>query len=279
MEREAYAAARTVAPRVRTYFEHRRAEAIARGQQQLATLPDEQTIEALIDTAFWASLRREEGYTPKISLAFVSPEEAMHPLSFERPLPLTPAALTRVAPAVERPGIHLGVWHGQSELLVWGTTRTIPSLCLVLEVAAPGLLVIKHHGGGEVGKFANVAVLQGDQIKVVDENASHVPDCPALVTSLLGFDSLSSWAHSVSVLAQLAVSMRAHGHGGCVLVVPAGSDVWRESIVDPMSYAASPPFSSSSIPTRTRTAASSWSGCGRRRCARRRRSSRRSSAP
>ena len=35
----------------------------------------------------------------------------------------------------------------------------------------------------------NVAVLKGDQIKWVDEHAADVPDCPELMTSLLGFDS------------------------------------------------------------------------------------------
>jgi len=31
----------------------------------------------------------------------------------------------------------------------------------VLEAAAPGLLVIKHHSGEESRKFINVAVLEG----------------------------------------------------------------------------------------------------------------------
>jgi hypothetical protein len=128
-------------------------------------------------------------------------------------------------------------------LYVWGTTRTIPKSCFVLEVAAPGLLVVKHHSGEEAGKFVNVAVLEGDQIKVVDEQASSTPECPALLTSLLGFDSPTSWAHSVNVLVRLAVSMRGHGRGGCLLVVPAGSECWRESIVPPLAYAVSPPFS------------------------------------
>src|SRR5580658_140205 len=242
MKREAYTAARTVAPKVYSYFAIRRAEAEALGQQNLASLPEVETIEAIIDAAFWASLRREENYIPKISLAFLSPQQAAHPLTFERLLPLTPAALTRIAPAVERPGVHLGVWHEGSELNVWGTTRTIPKLCFVLEVAAPGLLVVKHHSGEEAGKFVNVAVLEGDMIKLVDQRASTQPDCPALLTSLLGFESPASWAHSVNVLVQLAVSMRAHGHGGCLLVVPAGSEMWRESIVQPIPYAVSPSF-------------------------------------
>ena len=92
-------------------------------------------------------------------------------------------------------------------------------------------------------KYANVAVLEGEQIKIVDEQASSLPDCPSLLTSLLGFDSPASWGDSVNVLVQLSVSMRAHGRGGLLLVVPAGTDTWRESIVTPIPYALSPPFS------------------------------------
>jgi hypothetical protein len=243
MKREAYAAARTISPTVHAYFTRRLAHARAEGQRHLASLPPADAIEAMIDAAFWASLRREEGYMPRISLAFLSVSEAKHPLVFERPLPLSPAALTRVAPAVERPGVHLGVCCDGDDLQVWGTTRTIPRYCFVLEVAAPGLLVVKHHSGDEAGKYVNVAVLQGDEIKVVDEHAPSRPDCPALLTSLLGFESPTAWAHSVNVLVQLAVSMRAHGRGGCLLVVRADTESWRESIVSPLAYAVSPPFS------------------------------------
>jgi hypothetical protein len=238
----AYPAAHSVAPKVHAHFTRHTAEARARGVQRLATVPDAETIEAMIDAAFWASLRREEIYVPKISLAFLSPHETAYPLMFERPLPLEPAALVRLAPAVERAGIHLGVWRDDGNLSVWGTTRAIPPLCTVIEVAAPGLLVIKHHRGEEAGKYVNVAVLEGDQIKVVDEQASSLPDCPSLLTSLLGFDSPASWVDSVNLTVQLAVSMRTHGRGGSLLVVPAGSDAWLESMVRPMPYAVVPPF-------------------------------------
>jgi hypothetical protein len=147
-----------------------------------------------------------------------------------------------VAPAVERAGIHLGVWPRDGQLAVWGTTRTIPAYCFVLEVSSPGLLVIKHHRGDVSGKFVNVAVLEGDRLKIVDERASSLPDCPPLLTSMLGFEEPASWAHSVNVLVQLAVSMRAHGRGGALLVVPAGNETWRESIVRPISYGVAPKF-------------------------------------
>jgi hypothetical protein len=248
MEREAaYPAARIVSPKVHAYFTRQRAETGASGQGRVATLPDAGAIQAIVDAAFWASLRREEGFIPKISLAFVSPEETKSALLFERPLPLDPGVLTKIAPAVERPGIHLGVTHSADRLVVWGTTRAIPSLCLVVEVAAPGLIVIKHHSSETAGKFVNVAVLEGDQVKIIDERAAAIPDCPALLTALLGSESPAAWVssvrHSVNVLVQLAVSMRAHGRGGSLLVVPALGEAWRESIVSPIPYAVSPPFS------------------------------------
>ena len=116
---------------------------------------------------------------PRISLAFVAPDQAVQPLRFGHPLPLDAAALTRVAPAVAPAGIHLGVWRDANGLSVWGTVRALPRLCFVLEVAAPGLLVVKHQRGGVLGKFVNVAVVEGDQIKVIDERASHVAGLPA----------------------------------------------------------------------------------------------------
>lgn len=186
-----YQAARAVAGTVETHFAHYLAQARARGEQELAPEPSARTIERIIDATFWASLRREEGNDPKTSLAFLSPEQADRPIIFERRLPLTPPILTKLAPAVERPGIHLGVWCEQNELYVWGATRSVPSLCFVLEVVEPGLLVIKHRRDDGFGKFANVAVLKGDQVKVIDENGTSLPDCPALLTSLLNFTSPS----------------------------------------------------------------------------------------
>ena len=240
MIQDSYPAARLVAPKVHAYFV--RHQAAASPTPTLAPVPDEGVIRELIDAAFWASLRREEGYEPKISLAYLPPDQDPQALVFERPLPLRPTTLAKLAPVVERAGIHLGVWHVDGELCVWGTTQTVPVLCFVLEVIEAGLLVVKHHRGVQAGKYVNVAVLEGDQVKLVDESASTLPDCPDLLTSLLGFNTARSWVGSVNVLVQLAVSMRAHGRGGSLLIVPGDNDEWRESIVHPMTYAVAPPF-------------------------------------
>ena len=228
---------------VSSHFARHIAAANARDQTTLAHVTDPDVVEAIIDAAFWASLRREEGQTPRISLAFLPPERARHPLIFEQQLSLGPASLAKVAPAVERPGIHLGVWRSGDGFHVWGTLRDVPAFCLVVEVVASGLLVVKHRSE-PFGKFVNVAVLEGDQIKIVDERGGTVvADCPEVLNSLLGSIERPVATGVSAILVQLAASMRQHGRGGALLVVPAETESWRESMVTPLTYGLHPPFS------------------------------------
>jgi hypothetical protein len=239
MNTPTYPAARLVADAVHGHFA-RHIAAARTGGSDVAS-PSPLAIAAIIDAAFWASLRREEGHAPRISMALLAPEAAKHAVHFAGQLPLLPAVLSKVAPAVERPGIHLGVWHTGDEFHVWGTTREVPAFCLVVEVVTSGLIVVKHRSE-PFGKFVNVAVLEGDQIKIVDERAATVvPDCPAMVESLVGAMDRNG-SGLTTVLVQLAASMRQHGRGGALLIVPSHTGEWRESIVTPLTYGVEPPF-------------------------------------
>jgi len=240
-----YHAAVTAAPVIAEHFARHVAAARTNGEEHIAPQPEAAEIAAIVDATFWASFRPEEGRFPKISLAYLSPEHAGQPLIFERSLPLTASMLMKLAPAVERPGIHLGVWRFDNELRVWGATRTIPSFCFVIEDIEPGLLVVKHRRLDGFGKYANVAVIIGERVKIIDEQGTSLPDCPSLLRALLAFTAAATNApqHSLNVLVQLAASMRAHGHGGILLVVPTGSDGWRDSIAGPILYSVTPSFS------------------------------------
>ena len=197
----AYPAARAAAPQIRDHFARHLSTLSPQQSGRSAAAPDTAAIEAIIEAAFWASLRREEGYVPRISLAFVAPEMVTSPLKFERRLPLAAQPLTRLAPAVERPGIHLGVWRDGEQFFVWGATRDLPAFCLVLEVIAPGLLVVKH-SRDESEKFVNVAVLQGDEIKIIDEQScepaglSGPPDVAARVRYAALLQRIRERAHT-----------------------------------------------------------------------------------
>ncbi|SHK10472.1 putative sensor domain DACNV-containing protein [Hymenobacter psychrotolerans] len=235
-----YLAARMVAPIIEAHFAQHRARASQHDIPHLAPPPEGPLVEAIIDVAFWASLRREEGRPPRISLALLQPDHTARPLLFGHRR-LTPQNLIKLAPAVEQPGTHLGVWHDAEGLYVWGAATSVPPLCFVLEVVEPGLLVAKHRRADGFGKFINVAILRGDQIQVVEEESAGVADHPALRESLPGF-TLPTGDSSDNVLVELAGAMRSHGRGGLVLVVPPGSERWRASIVQPMNYPVLPPY-------------------------------------
>lgn len=235
-----YPAARLVAERIQS-----RMSAFATKFQEpgYAPKPNASVIEDVISAAFWASLRHEEGRAPSISLAFVSPEQVVRPLIFDTRLPLEPEVLVRLAPAVERPGIHLGVWAYDGHLNLWGTTRTVPTWCFVLEVIAPGLLVVKFRRADPSTKFANVAVLEGASVKFIEPQAAIVTEMPGALQSLFAFYSSAGREESDNVLVRLAISMRAHQRGGTLLVVPHDSEEWRQSLLKPISYSVTPPFS------------------------------------
>jgi hypothetical protein len=236
-----YAAA-TAAAEVAAAFYARHTTSADRGGAGARDIPDAAAIAAIVDAAFWASLRQEEGRFPRISLAYLSPDRAGRPAMFARSLALATEPLTRLAPAVERPGVHLGVWPEEGELRVWGATRTLPDLCLVLEVVEPGLLVLKYSRGDEYGKFGNIAVLRGDRVRVIDDRCASLTNGPPLLVALLDLEAQDSWADDANGFVQIAVSMRRHARGGSLLIVPDRSARWRESIIQPISYEIAPPF-------------------------------------
>jgi Probable sensor domain DACNV len=236
-----YPAARSFAARLEEHFA-RHAAAAPSGAPTGTPVPDAAAIEALVDAAFWASLQREEGYPPEISLALLSPAQVPRPLMLAAPLPLGPRGLARLAPAVRRPGIHLGVWRERGGFVVWGTTQVIPTFCFVLEVVGPGLLVVKHRIHEDSGKFRNVAVFAGEEVKILSRQVADASDHPSILRSLLAPESKESNDARPDLLLRLAVSMRAHKRGGTLLVVPSGREAWRESLVRPIAYAVAPPF-------------------------------------
>lgn len=233
-----YPAARIVARRL----EARIAAGPPALQSSATPKPGGETIEEIITKAFWASLRREEGHAPKISIAFLPPEQCMRPLIFNPHVRLEAELLARLAPAVERPGIHIGVWPYNDELCVWGVTRTVPTWCFVLEVVGPGLLVVKYRRDDASSKFANIAVLEGADVKFIQQQSAMISEAPSILESLLSFYSSAGRNESDNLLVKVAIAMRAHGRGGSLLVVPQNTDVWMDSIVQPMAYSVIPPF-------------------------------------
>ena len=113
---------------------------------------------------------------------------------------------------------------------------------MVLEVVEPGLLVVKHRIHEDSAKFRNVAVFEGEHVKLIRRGSAGLA-APPLLRYLLGLETASTPDDTDDVLLRLAVSMRAHKRGGTLLVVAAESQAWRESLIPPIAYAVDPPFS------------------------------------
>ena len=121
--------AKSAAWRVHEYFARHWHRIRATSRTTPASAAPSEVIEAVIDAAFRVSLRREEGYIPRLSLAILAPEDAVQPLVFEEALPLTPGSLARLSPAVARSRLQVAVWHFGAELRAWGAVRSIPLAC------------------------------------------------------------------------------------------------------------------------------------------------------
>jgi hypothetical protein len=127
-----------------------------------ASLPGVLEIAKLVDAAFWAS-RGMKKHVSKVSLV-PRASSGGEPMIFERSIRLLERRRSKRRRRSSAPAFILASGRMGDALRVWGTTGIIPAICFVIEVMAPGLLVIKHHRGEESGKFVNVAVLEGDQI-------------------------------------------------------------------------------------------------------------------
>jgi hypothetical protein len=77
-----YKAALIVAETVETIFSNHLTRATSLGETNLASVPNASAIESFIDVGFWTSLRHEEGRSPRISLAYLKPEQAGTPLLY-----------------------------------------------------------------------------------------------------------------------------------------------------------------------------------------------------
>ena len=203
-----YPAAKRVSAKMEKYFAFHAGQSLNPKSAAAVAVPERKTIEAMIDKAFWASLQREEGYATKISMAYISPAEACQPIMFEEPLPLDSQTLVKISPAVGGPGVYLGIWRdAQNRLSIWGLTRLVPQNCFVLEISEPGLLVIKHRTKAGQGKFANVLILSGEQIKEIDEHGTSLADCPDILASMLRFVSSAVYDDSAGVTAAFNMNL------------------------------------------------------------------------
>ena len=105
---------------------------------------------------------------------FCRPDAAKTRGDVRAPAAAAARAASKVAPAVERPGIHLGVWRDRGEFPSGAPPAKCRRSASWSKSSTSGLLVVKHRPE-PFGKFVNVAVLEAIRSR---SSTSGVDACP-----------------------------------------------------------------------------------------------------
>jgi hypothetical protein len=207
--------------------------ALPRSATYAMSIPSNDHVSVLLNTAFWASLQQEEGRPVAVPLLLRSPSSD-EDLVFEHSMPLGIEAVVKLAPAVHRERRGLGIRaEGASRLEIWGLTP-MTSAALCVDVKGPGLLVVK-------GMLRNVMIYHaGEATFLEDEDYDTLVRLTRL--ALPADTPADDRFVNAYWTTRVVDSMRRTGHGGIVLLVPSGSSDWRDALSDAPKYQCSPPF-------------------------------------
>lgn len=200
----------------------------------VVTLTREQ-LSLLIDSAFWASLRFNEGRVTSFSVSVVAPENSQGAVQFATPVPYNESQIAKLAPAIPNGGC-LHVAASDDGLHIWGLGHSRPGTLadtVTIEIWEPGTVRVG------VGPFKPFAVLDGRANSIIAGTPTALPHYLQRILSkaLPANDFLevqAVWQECLA-LRDLAQMIFADGHGGIVLVVPDQTGTWSTSL-DPFAY-------------------------------------------
>jgi len=187
----------------------------------------------LINVAFWASFKKEEGRSVTIAMQYAPPDKADSPFLLQHPLPYTDEHLSRISPVLQGSQVECGVWKDDTDqLVIWGLTpsgfNTEDGHPLRISSREPGKLKIAFGSLNIIVTGTRLLFLDNDFL------STHLP------SALAGTPNVG-WE-----IEQILTAMNAHGAGGTFMMVP-DSDAWRLSIKEPILYAATTPFDMVSV--------------------------------
>lgn len=193
-------------------------------KSQIKVSPE--TISELVNVAFWASLRTEEGVTAPIAIAYQS-KSKHNDANFEldRPVDFSVEALVKLSPIIRDGKALLTVYKNSRDLLkISGIRNSDEFPNFAIRSDSPGGISItaKRKIVADVipGRRPRVRVFQGINTFY---NIMH----DLLLESTL-FDAGQKDMAEI-ILYHLCKAML-HGHGGTILIVPSNNNDWEKSI-------------------------------------------------
>jgi hypothetical protein len=211
--------------------DHRPGRSLAGSSEQLTPA----RLAELVETAFWASLRSNEGRATRVRMTIVNPEDIQDATVFTTRVAYDESQVAKLAPAVPEGGCLL-VSSCDRGWEIWGFGRSwlVPSVSAVtLEISEPGAVRLG------LGRYQPLAVLNGRSNSFLAANSY---DLAFVMKSVLRkvlpyndpFETQAVWSECVALKA-LARMIIVSGHGGLVLIVPGETGSWENSL-NPFAY-------------------------------------------
>jgi hypothetical protein len=184
--------------------------------------PGREDLERLIEVAFFATLHEEETRRTEFDLAWVpNVEVGARVVTMGAAVVLTPKNLAKLAPATRREASSIAVRRDGDALVGWALVQYDPASALPLTIhgLAPGVLRIANRGV-PIALYARGEIL-------VESSASPVKSAARRLTSAFaawksGADARTGIDPRAAIVTRMASLALGHGHGGMILVVPAG---------------------------------------------------------
>jgi hypothetical protein len=193
------------------------------------TLTREQ-LSILIENAYWASLKSNEGRVTRVSVVVAAPGSLGDATTFTTSVPYDESNIAKLAPAVSPNGC-LVVSGQNNELSIWGLGRgrSRPwSDSVTVEISDPGIVRVG------LGPFKTFAVFNGRSVSMIEApeiNLSvHLERILRKVFPQGDFIETQTIAREGAALVNLARAIVEDGHGGTVLIVPGTEGEWLKAI-------------------------------------------------
>jgi hypothetical protein len=194
-------------------------------------------IRQILEVSFWASLTPEEGKYNSFTIAYLDCDpkafgKHQEPFLLHKPLPFDAGTLAKLAPALPDSKV-IGIWpRGVSnsstntgELFIWGFAPRLIGYSLSVNVVQPGQILISLREDCK-------AFLTGLNSRFIDESKLFKRSelFGNVIAPVSGANGVLIRAHRASDFQRVVSSMRAHGHGGTLLVLPSNESSLKKSL-------------------------------------------------
>ncbi|MGH9874610.1 MAG: putative sensor domain DACNV-containing protein [Pyrinomonadaceae bacterium] len=179
------------------------------------TIPSAEVLRTLIETAFWTSLRREEGRELRFTIKYI--RQASQNLSFKYPIDFTVSNLRKLAPALSNvEDVEAGVTLSADGRLKLAGISNLITEPLAIKVLDPGLVIVGLD-------LWNIAAISGDEPAFISNTLLSWSNDIWSIFAQNGDNSFSE--PRVRTIINTARAMRLKGHGGTLLIVPPNADI------------------------------------------------------